>query len=328
MAKIYQPGQRIDHYEIIRLVARGVASHVYLAQDRQVLQQVILKFPLDDVIGGAAVFERYKREAALGKRLRHPGIQRHLNPAEQRSEEYMVLEYLPGRTLREVLEENAPALLPTTEVIRILLRVCAALVYVHEHGVIHRDVKPDNILLLNNGEVKLLDFGIAMLGGKRRLKWQNVSGLIGTPDYMAPELLWGKQGSVQTDIYAVGMTLYELCCGRTPFEEKDGFAFVTRHISHDPPGILAFNPTLSPALVTVIMRCIRRDPARRYISMQDLVYDLSHLDEVTPETYIPAPTRIGGRYRQVIRTALIILCVCAAIIACGVLAQYAHSLAH
>ncbi len=328
MAKFYQPGQRIDHYEIIRLVARGVASHVYLAQDRQVLQQVILKFPLDDVIGGAAVFERYKREAALGRRLRHPGIQRHLNHAEQRSEEYMVLEYLPGRTLREVLEENAPALLPTTEVIRILLRVCAALVYVHEHGVIHRDVKPDNILLLSNGEVKLLDFGIAMLEGKRRLKWQNVSELIGTPDYMAPELLWGKQGSVQTDIYAVGVTLYELCCGRTPFEEKDGFAFVTRHISHDPPGILAFNPTLSPALVTVIMRCIRRDPARRYISMQDLVYDLSHLDEVTPETYIPAPPRIGGRYRQVIRTALIILCVCVAIIACGVLAQYAHSLAH
>ncbi len=328
MAKIYQSGQQIDHYEIIRLLGRGGASHVYLAQDRQVLQQVILKFPLDDVIGGAAVFERYKREAAIGKLLKHPGIQCHLNHAEQRGAEYLVLEYLPGRTLREVLEENAPALLPTAEVTRMLLHVCAALTYAHEHGVIHRDVKPENILLLNNGEVKLLDFGIAVLEGDRHLPWQNASGPIGTPDYMAPELLWGKQGSVQSDIYAVGATLYELLCGRTPFEESDGFALVTRHISHDPPGILQFNPTLSPALATVVMRAIRRDPERRYASMQDLLHDLSHLDKVTPVTYIPARPRLGGRYRQAIRIALIVLCVCAGIIACGALAQYAHSLAH
>jgi eukaryotic-like serine/threonine-protein kinase len=328
MTTIYQPGQHIDHYEIIRLLGRGGASRVYLAQDRQVLQQVILKFPSDDLIGGAAVFERYKREAGIGKRLKHPGIQRHLNHGEQRSGEYLVLEYLPGRTLREVMAENAPALLPTAEVTRILLHVCAALTYAHEHGVIHRDVKPDNILLLNNGEVKLLDFGIAEVEGERRVAWQNVSGPIGTPDYMAPELLWGKQGSVQADIYAVGVALYELLCGRTPFEEKDGFALVTQHISHDPPGILQCNPTLSPALSTVVMRAIRRDPERRYTSMQELEYDLRHLDAVTAEDYIPAPPRLGGRYRQAIRTALIVLCVCAAIIACGAFAQYVHSLPH
>jgi eukaryotic-like serine/threonine-protein kinase len=328
MAKIYQPGQHIDHYEIIRPLGPGVASRVYLARDRQVPRQVILKFPLDDVIGGAAIFERYKREAALGRLLDHPGIQRHLNQGEQRSEEYLVLEYLPGRTLREVMAENAPALLPAAEVIRILLQVCAALTYAHEHGVIHRDVKPDNVLLLDNGEVKLLDFGIAELDGEPRSTWPRVSEPIGTPDYMAPELLWGKQGSVQSDIYAVGVMLYELLCGRTPFEESDGFALVTQHISHDPPGILQCNPTLSPALATVVMRAIRRDPERRYTSMQELAYDLRHLDAVPAEDYLPAPPRLGGRYRQAIRTALIVLCVCAAIIACGALAQYVHSLPH
>ena len=328
MPTIYQPGQRIDHYEIIRLLGRGGASRVYLAQDHHVLQQVILKFPDDDVIGGAAVFERYKREAEIGNRLSHPNILRHLNRGEQRSREYLVLEYLRGRTLRAAMKENAPELLPTTEVIRILLHVCEALTYAHEHGVIHRDIKPDNIMLLENGEVKLLDFGIAVLEGERRAMWQGFSSLVGTPDYMAPELWSGPPGSVQSDIYAVGVVLYELLCGRTPFDEHDGFALVTRHISHDPPEILEFNPALSPALATVAMRVVRRDPGKRYASIQDLLHDLGHLDEVRAVNYSPDPPKIGGRYRQVIRIALIVLVVCLAIIAFGMFAQFAHHVVH
>jgi serine/threonine protein kinase len=328
MPTIYQPGQRIDRYEIIRLLGRGGASRVYLAQDRHVLQQVILKFPDDDVIGGAAVFERYKREAEIGNRLSHPNILRHLNRGEQRSREYLVLEYLRGRTLRAVMKENAPELLPTTEVMRILLHVCEALTYAHEHGVIHRDIKPENIMLLENGEVRLLDFGIAILEGERRARWKGFSSPVGTPDYMAPELWSGTPGSVQSDIYAVGVVLYELLCGRTPFEEHDGFALITRHISHDPPEILEFNPDLSPTLATVAMRAVRRDPGKRYASMQDLVHDLGHLDEVMAVNYIPDPPKIGGRYRQVIRIALIVLVVCLAIIAFGMFAQFAHHVVH
>jgi serine/threonine-protein kinase len=149
---------------------------------------------------------------------------------------------------------------------------------------------------------------------------------IGTPDYMAPERLLGERGDGRADIYAVGVVLYELLCGRTPFEEKDGFAIITRHISHDPPSILKFNPILSPALVTVVMRAIRRDPEKRYTCMQDLLYDLQHLDNVTVVDNIPDPPRIGGRYRQAIRLALIVLIVCLCIVAFGVLAQYAHHL--
>jgi len=324
MPTIYQPGQRIDHYEIIRLLGRGGASRVYLAQDRHALQQVILKFPDDEVIGGAAVFERYKREAEIGNRLSHPNIQRHLNRGEERSKDYLVLEYLRGRTLRAAMKEYAPELLLTTEVIRILLHICAALTYAHEHGVIHRDIKPENIMLLENGEVKLLDFGIAVLQGEHRARWQGFSSLVGTPDYMAPELWSGAPGSAQSDIYAVGVVLYELLCGRTPFEEHDGFALITRHISHDTPEILEFNPALSPALATVAMRAVRRDPGKRYASVRDMLHDLGHLDEVTAVKYIPDPPKIGGRYRQVIRIALIVLIVCLAIIAFGVLAQLAH----
>ncbi len=112
MPGIYQPGQRIDHYEIIRLLGQGGASRVYLAQDQRVLQEVVLKFPRDDVIGGAAIFARYQREVEIGRRLDHPHIQRHLNRGEERNTEYLVLEYLRGQTLRAVMKKQAPALLP------------------------------------------------------------------------------------------------------------------------------------------------------------------------------------------------------------------------
>jgi eukaryotic-like serine/threonine-protein kinase len=324
MPRMYQPGQRIDHYEIIRLLGRGGASRVYLAEDRHVLQQVILKFPHDDVIGGAAVFERYKREAEIGKHLNHPTIRRHLNCGEQRSSEYLVLEYLRGRTLRAVMQEYAPALLPTSEAVRIILHICEALTYVHKHGVIHRDIKPENIMLLESGEIRLLDFGLALQEGKRRVSWRGFSSPIGTPDYMAPELWLGKPGSIQSDIYAVGVVLYELLCRRLPFEEHDGFTLITPHISHDPPGILEFNPALSPALATVVMHAIRRDPDKRYACMQAMMEDLRHLDEITPVDYIPDPAKMGGRYRQAILVALLILTACLFLIAFGVLAQFAH----
>src|SRR5260370_38560363 len=113
MSTIYTTGKKIDHYQIVSLLGRGGASHVYLAQGWHALQEVVLKFPDDALIGGAAVFERYKREAEIGRRLNHQYIQRHLNQDEQRSAEYLVLEYMRGRTLRMVVEECAPGLLPT-----------------------------------------------------------------------------------------------------------------------------------------------------------------------------------------------------------------------
>ncbi len=294
MPTIYQPGSRIDHYEITRLLGRGGASHVYLAQDRKALQEVVLKFPSDDLIGGAAVFARYKREAEIGKCLSHPFIQRQVNQGEERSTDYLVLEYLRGRTLRTVMKEHAPALLSTAEVIRILLQVCEALVYAHEQGVIHRDLKPENMLLLDTGEIKLLDFGIALfLKEKQRMAWRSLSSPIGTPDYMSPERLWGEPGSVQADIY--------------------------------PPGILEYNLALSPALATVVMHAIRRDAERRYANMRELLHDLGHLDDMTAIDYIPAPPKLGGRYRKAILITLIVLIVFLCIVLFGVLAQLAHN---
>jgi eukaryotic-like serine/threonine-protein kinase len=324
MPPIYQPGQHIDHYTIVSLLGQGGASDVYRAHDQQSQQDVVLKFPHIDEIGSADVFACYQREAAIGKRLSHPLIQRHLNQEEERSAEYLVLEYLHGQTLREAMKRCAPERIPREKALRIVVQVAQALQYAHEQGVIHCDVKPENIFLQENDNVVLCDFGIARWVSGRSLFRFGFTSPLGTPAYMAPELLWGKRGSVRSDIYAVGVVLYELLCGRTPFEEHNTFEFLSQHISHDPPSILIWNLALSPGLATVVMRAIRRDPRKRYASMHGLLDDLEHLEDATPIDYLPDPPLAGGRYRQAWRIALLILAILLCIVAFGFLAQFAH----
>ncbi len=324
MPSLYRPGQTIDHYALLSILGQGTASSVYLALDMDTGQEVVLKFPQDDVIGGKAIFERYQREAQIGKLLCHPSIIQHLNQGEERQANYLVLEYLQGHTLRVLMAKQAPMLLLPDDAIALLIPVCEALVYAHQHRVIHQDMKPDNIMLLENGEVKVLDFGIAQIKGERASILPGFSPLIGTPDYMAPERLQGKRGSEITDIYAIGVVLYELLCGRTPFQEQDGFAFVGEHISHDPPDILNFNPSLSPMLATIVMRAIRRDADKRYEHLEDMLHDLQHVSTITPLHYIPDAPTFGGRYRQVIFLSLLIVVLILVLVLFGVLAQFVH----
>ncbi len=329
MPTLYQTGQRIDHYRILRQFTPGVSNHVYLAKDTQTDQQVVLKFPTDDVIGATDSYKSYLREKKIGTLLDHPGIQRHLNQNEQRQTDYLVLEYVEGRVLRTIIFEDGADSLSTPQVIQLIIAISEALAYAHAQGVIHHDIKPENIIVTDTGEVRIIDFGIALLqaeqGGIRRFL---PAPLIGTPNYMAPELFWGKHGSPQTDIYAAGIIFYELLCGQIPFQRKGEFTYMNPQMAHDPPSILSVNPDLPPALVTVVMHTIRRDPRKRYAHMQDLLHDLKHLDEITPIEYTPDPPQIGGKYRQLIALGLVTLFIFLFMIAFGFLAQFAHSAAH
>jgi len=324
MMTTYAQGVQVDHYKIIRVLGHGGMNHVYLARDVSSQQKVVLKVPNEDVIGNISVFERYKREAEIGSRLNHPHIQRLLNIDEKRSEHYLVVEYIQGRTLRQVLDERMPHLLPPAEAIRITIQICEALAYAHEHGVFHRDIKPENVMILDDGNIKIIDFGIALLEGARRVTWHGLSETVGTPDYMSPEQLRGERGTASSDIYAVGVMLYEMLCGRVPFEGENVFAIMNQHVSQDPPSILECNPDISPALATVVMHAIRRDPEKRYSSMKDMLHDLCNLDAVIPVPYSPDASKFGGRYRQVIVVSLITIAICLTIIALGIIAQLAH----
>jgi serine/threonine protein kinase len=324
----YPPGARVDHYEIIRMLGHGGMNRVYLTRDMLNQQEVVLKFPNDDLIGNVAVFERYKREAEIGNRLHHPYVQHLLNTGEKHSEEYLVVEYIKGKTLRTVLEEQAPNPLPVAEAVRITLQICDALAYCHEQGIFHRDIKPENIMIQEDGNIKIIDFGIALLEGARRVTWRGLSGTMGTPDYMSPEQLKGERGMAGSDIYAVGVMLYEMLCGHTPFEGENIFAIMNQHVSQDPPSILLKNPQLSPALATVVMRAIRRDQDKRYKSVSDLLYDLRNLEKVRPVPYEPEVPRLNQPGRAAITAALVIIAICLLIIALGFLVQFVHNAGH
>src|SRR6266702_4137819 len=328
MTTAYAPGARIGHYEIIRLLGQGGMNRVYLARDIQNQQDVVLKFPNDDLIGNVGVFERYKREAEIGSRLNHPFVQHLLNVGEERQDHYLVIEYVQGKTLRQVLEEHAPNPLPQKEAIRITLQICDALAYCHEHGVYHRDIKPENIMILDDNNVKIIDFGVALLEGERRVTWRGLSGTVGTPDYMSPEQLRGERGAAGSDIYAVGMMLYEMLCGHTPFDGENVFAVMNLHVSQDPPSILLANPQLSPALATVVMRAIRRDRDKRYKSVSDFLHDLRNLEEVKPVPYEPEVPHLNRSGRTVITATLIIIAILLLITALGFLVQFVHTIGH
>lgn len=319
-----QQSRRIDHYTILRPLGQGGMSRVYLARDVRTEQQVVLKFPNDDMLGNVAIFERYRREAEIGSLLNHPHIQRLLNTDEERGEPYLVMEYIQGRSLRDVLNASAPALLDQGEALRIVLQVGDALAYAHEHGVFHRDIKPENILVRDDGETMIIDFGIALLEGARRVTWRGLSATVGTPAYMSPEQLRGERGSGRSDIYAVGTILYELLCGRTPFQGEEVGALISRHAAQEPPSITDYTATLSPALATVVMRAIRRDAEERYGRIEQMMYDLRHLDEVTPVDALLVSPKHDGRYRQVLGMSFIVLVVVLGIIVLGVLAQLFH----
>lgn len=301
-------------------------NRVYLAKDAHNQQEVVLKIPNDDILGNVAVFERYKREAEIGNRINHPNVQHLFNTDEKRSEEYLVVEYIKGRTLRAVLEDHTPQLLPPEEALRTTMQLCDALAFCHEHGVFHRDIKPENVMIEEDGNVKIIDFGIALLEGARRVTWRGLSGTVGTPDYMSPEQLKGERGTAASDIYAVGVMLYEMLCGHTPFEGENVFAVMNQHVSQDPPSLLDYNPTIQPALATVVMKAIRRDPDKRYKSMRDMTHDLQNLQDVKPVQYTPETPQANNWVQQAKWAVLIIICLIILVVALGVLAQYvSHS---
>jgi serine/threonine-protein kinase len=328
MTLAYTPGAQIDHYEVIRMLGHGGMSRVYLARDLNDQRVVVLKFPNDDLIGNIGVYERYKREAEIGNRIDHPHIQHMLNTGEKRSDEYLVMEYIEGRTLREVLEDRDGKPLPTSEALRYILQICDALAYCHEHGIFHRDIKPENVMVGENGDIKLIDFGVALLEGARRVTWRGLTGTVGTPDYMSPEQLKGERGAAGSDIYATGVILYEMLSGHPPFEGENVFAVMNQHATQDPPSILQSRPDLSPELATVIMKAIRRDPEKRYKSMREMESVLQHLSEVVPVPYVPEKPQQSTWRQQLTTAALVIIAIALVVIAIGVAAQLVHNTVH
>jgi len=275
--KPLHPGDPLDRYRIENLVARSGMASIYRATDMQTGQQVAIKVPHPEMEADPVLYDRFKREAEIGERLDHPGVMKVIG-GEEHSRIYMVMEWVEGRLLRQVLHEEKK--LPVERAIKIAIEILDALDYIHRNGVVHRDLKPENIMIDAQDHIKLIDFGIAGVEGARRLTFAKLSQVMGTPDYISPEQVKGKRGDGRSDLYALGVILYEMLTGKTPFSGPNPFAIMNDRLLNNPVPPREVNPEISPELQEVLYRALEREPSNRYSTANEFAWDLEHLDQV------------------------------------------------
>jgi serine/threonine-protein kinase len=274
-----EAGSRIDFYRIETPVARSGMATIYRATDVRDDRTVALKVPHPNMEADPIFFDRFKREGAIGERLRHPNVMQVFG-GEKRSRTYMVMEWCEGRLLRKLLDEGR---MPRDRALRIATEVLKALDYIHANGVVHRDLKPENIMVDDNDHIKLIDFGIASDSASRRLTFANFTATLGTPNYISPEQVKGKRGDSRTDIYSMGVILYEMLSGKLPFTGQSPLAAMNERLLNHPVPPRVANPSISPQLQEILYRALERDPKNRYARARDFLRDLQNPDQVGVE---------------------------------------------
>jgi eukaryotic-like serine/threonine-protein kinase len=323
----HAPGQMIDHYEILEGLGEGAYAEAYKARDTTTGRLVMLKSPNPQLLGDPAIFQRFERENKIAEKLDSQGVQKSLGLFSDGGEPYIIMEFVDGENLRMRLHEaKGPLPLATAE--DWARQLASAIAYLHTHGIVHRDLKPENILVSTDNEVKIVDFGTAMLEGARRLTFRGMTDGVGTPDYMSPEQIQGERGDRRSDIYAWGIIAYEMLAGRVPFDGDNWLAVMAGHLKRTPERIRSLRPEVSPALEAVVLKAMRRHAKNRYQTADELVADLGRLDELNPASFDLSPEpAIGGMSSaetpaqllgKIALIVLIFLAVCALVITISV----------
>ena len=266
-------GEQLDSFKLLEAIGHGAFSDVFLAEGPDG-RKVVLKCPHEALLGDVSAFDRFRREMEIAKRLDHPGIQHSYDLGGDRSRPYLVMEYVDGETLRARLARTGR--LPVDRAVDFAQQLAAAMAYAHAQGVFHRDLKPENILVTADDRLVVTDFGIALLAGARRLTWRWLTSAVGTPDYMAPEQIQGKRGDARTDVYAMGVILYEMLAGRVPWEGDNPLAVMSQHLNAPFPAIHDIVPDVPAPVEGIVRKCLRKDPDSRYQDATALLHDLDH----------------------------------------------------
>ncbi len=263
-------GDRLGKYEIQSEIGKGGMGIVYLGYDPLLDRQVAIKVLAPHLVWEEGFVERFLREARASARIKHPNIVTIHDVGQDGDQFYFVMEYLEGQTLAEYVRERGS--LPLGEVESILRPVADALDYAHQHGLVHRDIKPGNIVIGPTGQVTLTDFGIARAAQETRLT--TAGTIMGTPEYMSPEQAWGEDVDYRTDLYSLAVVAYEMLSGRVPFRGTTPHAVLYKQIHEPPPPIQETRPELPASVDLVLARALSKEPSRRYTTVTAFVDEL------------------------------------------------------
>ena len=285
-------GQVLDHYRIDNFAARGGMADIFRATDIRTGEPVAVKIPHAELEIHDVLMQSFAREGRILRKFDHPGIVRVTRePGHHRP--YMVMEWLNGRLLRDILNEQGK--LPAARAIRIARSICAALEHIHRRGVIHQDLKPENIMVDCDDRATIIDFGIAQTRVSRLLRLSARSRTMGTPDYISPEQVRGKRSDRRSDLYALGVILYEMLSGELPFSGLSPLVVMNARLLSDPPTVRSVNPAISSHLEGVIRRALESDPKKRYGSAREFASELSDQSQVVPPRRLRTSPQRGRR---------------------------------
>ena len=260
-----------DRYEVVSHIGQGGMADVFLAVDTILNRQVAIKILRADLSTDAVSILRFEREAQAAAALAHPNIVEIYDVGDYKGHHYIVMEYVTGKTLKQVIRSRGP--LVNEEAVDIMKQLCSAISEAHSRGIIHRDIKPQNVIVKADGSIKILDFGIATAKGSMQLTQAN--NVMGSVHYLAPEIAKGEAASPQSDIYALGIVLYEMLAGDVPFKADQAVQIALKHMREPMPDVRLINASVPQSIANVITRATAKDPNNRYGSCREMLQDIS-----------------------------------------------------